>query len=146
MVEQKKRPIMGLDYGSVRIGIAVSDPDGMLALPKTTLQRTNIKDDLAAIHKLVNETGVGAIVVGYPKTLSGKTGPAALSVQDFVLHLREVIPDIQVKKWDERLTTAQSEKEMIGMGMKRKRRRKVIDQSAAMHILQSYLDCPTNRK
>lgn len=133
--------ILALDFGQVRIGVAISDPERRMAFGRPTLQRRNDADDLRRLRELVQaEEDIERIVVGYPRTLSGKAGPAAESVERFVARLRGAFPALTVETWDERMTTAQSERMLIGAGMRREKRRKVVDESAAMLILQSWLD------
>lgn len=136
---------LGIDLGSVRIGIAVSDPEGRLALPRETLERKSPVADLAAITALVKEEDAQTVVVGHPRTLLGKSGLAAGRAEEFARRLQELLPEVKVVLWDERLSTAQSERALIGAGLSREARRKVVDQSAAALILQSWLDAQKSR-
>jgi len=129
--------VLGLDYGTARVGIAISDPDGKLAFARETVPPAGAID---AVRRLVQAEGVERIVVGWPRTLAGKAGPAAKRVGAFLDQLAAALPGVPLEWWDERLTTAQSERMLIDAGLSRKKRRGVIDQSAAMLILQSWLN------
>ena len=130
--------LLGLDVGSVRIGVALSDPLGVIATPLEVIDRRR-QDPLTRIVALVEEHEVHRLVVGQPLRLSGEVGPAAESVQVFVDQLAARL-SVPIELWDERLTTAQAEREMIADGVRRKKRRQNIDRVAAALILQSYLD------
>ena len=130
--------IVALDVGERRIGVAVSDPFGSFALPYDTIERTNIKADLAAILAITTARGARTIVVGDPLTLAGTRGPAAEKMDGFVVALARVF-DGEIARIDERLTTAAVQKSLIGADVSRKARRGVIDKLAAAMILETYL-------
>ena len=130
--------IVALDVGERRIGVAVSDPFGSFALPYDTIERTNIKADLAAILAIATERGARTIVVGDPLTLAGTRGPAAEKMDGFVVALARVF-DGEIARIDERLTTAAVQKSLIRADVSRKARRSVIDKLAAAMILETYL-------
>ena len=130
--------ILGLDIGTVRIGVALSDPLGITAQPLETIQR-NKTDAFDRITFLVKEHDVSKLVIGNPLTLSGNKSFAAEQIAKFSEKLGMHL-ELEYVLWDERLTTAQAEKLLIANGVRRKRRRQVIDQMAATIILQSYLD------
>lgn len=130
--------ILGLDVGSVRIGVALSDPLGMTAQPLEVIERRRV-DAVARVAELVREHEVQRIVVGQPLRLSGEAAQATESIAAFVEALRKVIT-VPIELWDERLSTAQAERVMIAGGARREERRKNIDKVAAALILQSYLD------
>jgi putative Holliday junction resolvase len=130
--------VLGLDLGQARIGVALSDPDRRVAVPLGTI-RTGAPGDLKAITSLVREHGVEVVVVGYPLDLSGRRGEAADHAERFAAVLNEVLA-IPVVLEDERLSTVQAERELAAAGVRGRRRRRVVDQSAATVILQSYLD------
>jgi len=130
--------ILGLDVGSVRVGVALSDPLGMTAQPLEVIQRRKV-DAFARIAELVAEHEVQRVVVGNPLRLDGDVGPAAEAIGAFIEALRERL-EVPVEAWDERLSTAQAERAMIGGGVRREDRRQSIDKVAAALILQSYLD------
>lgn len=130
---------LGLDVGERRIGIAVSDPLGMIASPLRVLDRKETTDPIGDIIAEAQIREVEAIVVGMPLTLRGGIGPAAKLMQEFVDKLRERSP-VPVEIIDERLTTKVAERDMIEAGMSREGRRETIDKIAAALILQRYLD------
>ena len=133
--------ILGIDYGTKRIGIAISDPLGITASGVAVLGKgENFDQDILEIKKIIKKyEGVDQIVVGLPKTLRGEVGFAASAVLEFVGALKKEFK-LAVETWDERLSTAEAEKMLIAAGLSREKRKKVIDQSAAANILQGYLD------
>jgi putative holliday junction resolvase len=130
--------LMALDVGSKRIGIAVADPSESFALPVATLNRTNKRDDFAAIKEYLQEYAVNELVVGDPVTLRGDRGVAAQTIDTFVESLREIFNGV-IHRVDERLTTAQATKELIAADVSRKKRREVVDRMAAALILETFL-------
>lgn len=134
--------ILGVDLGSRRIGLALSDPSGAVATPHRVLERSG---DPAADHRTITaaarEAGADRIVVGLPLSLSGDVGPAARAVLDEVEALRaEAGEGMGVETHDERLTTIIAEQGLRASGTRQRRRRAVVDESAAAVMLQSYLD------
>ncbi len=112
-----------------------------MAFGRATLKRKSEADDFRQLQELLKEEAdIERIVVGYPRQLSGKAGPAAEGVTRFVEKLRQAFPSLAVETWDERMTTAQSQRMLIDAGMRREKRKQVVDESAAMLILQSWLD------
>jgi putative holliday junction resolvase len=130
---------MGLDYGEKRVGVAVSDPDGIIAMPYYVIEVTGEKALLAEIKKVCEATNAEAIVVGLPINMNGTAGPMAEKVGKFVEKLAE-LTDLPVEKWDERLTTSMAERSLLEADMSRAKRKKVRDMISAQIILQSYLD------
>lgn len=130
--------VLALDVGSKRIGVAVADPGGTFALPVTVIERTNMRDDLARISELIREYAVDELVVGDPVTLSGERGIAAEKIDRFVEQLAKVYSGAIVRV-DERMTTAQATKTLIGADMRRAKRKTVVDKVAAALILETYL-------
>ena len=130
---------MALDVGDVRIGVAVSDPLGMLAHPHSVVDAAPADDAIRSIADLVRELGVLYVVSGLPLNLKGEEGPQAEKVRAFNERLQAVL-DVEVKTQDERFTTALVERAMVQSGMRRKKRKQQIDQLAAQQILQSHLD------
>ena len=130
---------LGLDVGSVRIGVAMSDETGLIAQGLTTLERVSWKKDLGKIMDLIRTHGVGMVVVWNPLNLDGSSGQQAEIIQDFVSRLKEVSP-IEVKLWDERLSSVSAERVLIEGGMQRSRRKPLIDKLAAVIFLQNFLD------
>ena len=138
MVDRGRR--LGIDVGAVRVGVALSDPDGVLATPLATVARDVVHGaDLAEIAGLVAEHDVVEIVVGLPRTLAGQEGPAAQAARSYAAALgdRVVVP---IGFADERLTTVVATRQMRESGRKGRRQRAVVDQVAAVAILQGWLD------
>ncbi len=134
--------ILGLDYGTKTVGVAVSDELGLTAQPLETIKRKDenkLRRTYARIEELVREYGAETIVLGFPKNMNntvGERGDAAIDFRDALVR-RIGIPVIL---WDERLTTVASERVLMESGVRRENRKKVIDQIAASFILQGYLD------
>ncbi|MBM0123209.1 Holliday junction resolvase RuvX [Pimelobacter simplex] len=132
---------LGVDPGDARIGVARSDPSGMLATPVETVRRG--KGDLRRIHQLLraeeDSSGVLEVVMGLPRSLAGGEGPAALKVREFAGRLAKRIAPVPVRLVDERLTTVTAEA-MLRDQRKGAKRRAVVDQVAAVVILQQALD------
>ncbi|HUC69813.1 MAG TPA: Holliday junction resolvase RuvX [Stellaceae bacterium] len=131
--------LMGLDVGTKTIGLALSDIRLVIASPLETIRRRRFRDDMARLFALVDAHGVGGLVIGLPLTLGGVDGPRTQSVRQFARNL-VAIRDLPVTLWDERLSTAAVEREMIAADMTRKRRAEIIDRVAAAYILQGCLD------
>ena len=132
---------LGVDVGTVRVGVAVSDPDGVLATPLTTLSRDQrAGTDIERLAELVTEHEVVEVVVGLPRTLTGRHGPAAEAAQAYASALAERISPVPVRLVDERLSTVLATKTLRERGLRARRQRLVVDQAAAVQILQSWLD------
>ncbi len=131
--------ILGLDVGSRRMGIAVSDPLGITAQGLTTLHRRNRRQDFQALRQLLREHKVREIVVGNPLRMSGESGAQSEKMTEFVSQLRHAF-DIPVHLWDERLSTAEAHRLLDETAMSDRRRTEVIDKMAAVLILQSFLN------
>jgi len=131
-------PVIALDVGERRIGVAVSDPLGSMALPFETIERTNIRADLERIVAIASERLARTIVVGDPLTMAGERGLASQKMDAFVAHLARVY-DGTIARVDERLSTAAVQKQLIGADVSRKKRKAVVDQLAAALILETYL-------
>ncbi|HEY7486552.1 MAG TPA: Holliday junction resolvase RuvX [Streptosporangiaceae bacterium] len=129
---------IGVDVGTVRIGIARSDPGGILASPLETVQRG--AGDLARIVAIVAEHEAVEVVVGLPTSLSGREGPAAAAARDFAVRLADRLSPDMVRLHDERLTTVTAESGLREMGVRGRARRQVVDQAAAVVLLQAALD------
>ncbi len=131
--------ILGIDFGTKRIGVAMSDELLLTAQGLDTIQRKELKSDLALIKGIVDSNGVGEVIVGLPLNMNGtyseKTREAVLFADD----LGKAI-GVPVKTWDERLTSMQADRAMLEGDMSRTKRRKLSDKLAAQIILQSYLD------
>ena len=144
MPEQKGGRILGLDFGSHRIGAAVSDPLGITAQPLSAIPRRGDRRDIEAIGAIVRECGVDSVLVGLPLHLSGEEGTQAKKARLFAEKVREHL-GIPVETWDERMTTAQAERHLIASGVRREKRKEIRDSLAAVFLLQSALDL-RNRK
>lgn len=131
--------LLGIDWGRVRLGLAVSDETGLIAQGLPSLQRTGLVADMTRICQVASEWGVAGVVLGLPRNMDGSSGPAALEVEGFAQRLRERA-GVPVHLWDERLTTLAAERTLIEAGVRRRARRSVVDQVAATMILQSFLD------
>lgn len=132
--------VVGLDLGSRRIGVALSDPGQIIASPHTVIHRgKDHADDHRAIAALVEEEGAERVVVGLPLSLSGAKGPAARAALAEIEELEQVL-DVPVEAYDERLTTVSADRSMMAFKMKADARRKVVDKVAAAVMLQSWLD------
>ncbi|ATD70777.1 MULTISPECIES: Holliday junction resolvase RuvX [Gordonia] len=132
---------LGIDVGSVRIGVSVCDPDGILATPVETVRRTpSAATDLDRIVDLVNEYEAIGVVIGLPKTLKNTTGVAAETARAFGDRLAERIAPAEVHWQDERFTTVTAQQALHASGRSVKSSRGVIDQAAAVAILQGWLD------
>jgi putative pre-16S rRNA nuclease len=129
---------LGIDFGSSRIGIAVSDDLGMLAHPLETIP--NDSEFLARLRQIVLRKEVSRIVVGIPRNMDGSYGPAAEKAKVFLSQLKSEFAGVQLIPWDERLTTVEAQRLLHAAGRDIKKSRPVIDQVAAQVLLQSYLD------
>jgi putative Holliday junction resolvase len=129
---------LGIDHGDARIGLAISDDLGMLAHPHSTL-RVKDGDPIAAIAALVERERIGAIILGLPRNMNGTYGPAADKVRAFAEKLRAAV-SCPVRTWDERMSTQAAQRALHEAGRNVKDSRAVIDQAAAVHILQGWLD------
>jgi putative Holliday junction resolvase len=130
--------LMGLDVGDKTIGVAVSDLLMITAQGVTTIKRTNIKNDINELKKIINEYQVTKIVSGLPKMLDGTVGIQGEKVLNFLDKLKNHV-DLPIELEDERFTTSISERMLIDADVKRKKRKEVIDKLAAVHILSGYM-------
>ena len=134
--------LMGLDYGSKTVGVAVSDPLGLTAQGVETVwrkQENKLRQTMARIEELISEYQVERIVLGYPKNMNNTVGERAVKSLEFKEEL-EKRTGLPVVMWDERLTTAEAERTLMGTGVGRENRKQFLDQMAAVLILQGYLD------
>ena len=129
---------LGIDYGDVRIGLALSDELGLLAHPTATV--LNDGSALATIRQLVVERKVTGIVVGVPRNMNGTFGPSADRAKRFGDQLRKELPEQHLVFWDERLTTVEAQRLLHEAGKSTKSSRPIRDRVAAQILLQSYLD------
>ena len=134
--------VLGLDYGSKTVGVAVSDPLGLTAQGVETVwrkQENKLRRTLARIEEIISEYQVTEIVLGYPKNMNNTVGDRAEKSLEFqkMLEKRTGLP---VVMWDERLTTVEAHRTMMESGVRREDRKKYVDKLAAVYILQGYLD------
>jgi putative Holliday junction resolvase len=137
--------LVGLDLGTKTIGVAISDPDRRLATGVETIQRKAFRADAVRLLKIAAERAAVGFVLGLPINMDGSEGPRAQSTRAFARNLAG-LTDLAIALWDERLSTAAVERELIGMDVSRARRAEVIDQHAAIFILQGALDRLANFK
>ena len=136
---------LGVDVGTVRVGVAVSDPGGVLATPHATLRRTwpdpaVAKDDVAEIVALGAERDAIEVIVGLPRSLSGDEGPSAEAARQYAAELARRVAPVSVRLVDERLTSVSAHRALRDSGVAGRRQRAVVDQAAAVLILQAALD------
>jgi putative holliday junction resolvase len=129
---------LGVDYGEVRIGLALSDELALLAHPTATV--ANNRSALPAIRELITREKVTGIVIGVPRNMNGTFGPAADKAKKFGEELHKLLPQHLFVYWDERLTTVEAQRVLHNAGRNTRSSRSVIDQVAAQIMLQSYLD------
>lgn len=134
---------LGVDVGSVRVGLAASDPSGVLATPVETLARDSsgaqVPADLGRIADEVAARDVLEVLVGLPRSLSGGEGPAAAAARDYATRLASLV-EVPVRLVDERLSTVAAHRSLREAGMKGRKQRAVVDQVAAVVLLQNALD------
>ncbi|MDD1516718.1 Holliday junction resolvase RuvX [Bradyrhizobium sp. WBAH42] len=131
--------LVGLDLGTKTIGVAVSDPDRRLATGVETIQRKQFKQDAARLLAIAAERKAVGFVLGLPINMDGSEGPRAQSTRAFARNLAGLTA-LPIGLWDERLSTAAVERELVGMDVSRAKRAEVIDEHAAIFILQGALD------
>jgi len=137
--------VMGLDLGDRTIGIAVSDPLLLTAQGLMVLRRRSLEEDLQELGNIKEEKEISEVVIGFPRMMNGSTGPRGKLSQEFAQILKERW-ELPVHLWDERLSTMQAEKVLVEADLSRKRRKGLIDKTAAVLILQSYLDWRKEQK
>jgi putative Holliday junction resolvase len=137
--------LIGLDLGTKTIGVAASDPDRRLATGVETIQRKAFKADAARLLNISGERGAIGFVLGLPINMDGSEGPRAQSTRAFARNFSK-LTELTIALWDERLSTVAVERELIGMDMSRARRAEVIDEHAAIFILQGALDRLANSR
>ncbi|SDZ32667.1 putative holliday junction resolvase [Micromonospora pattaloongensis] len=142
---------LGVDVGKVRVGVAICDPDGILASPLVTLRRDlepepdAVPTDVAELAGLVREHDAIEVIVGLPVNLAGTHGPAAQHVSAYAQVLAPAIAPVPVSLTDERMSTVVATRRLSERGVRGKRQRAVVDQAAAVEILQSWLDAQRRR-
>jgi len=136
--------VLAIDPGSVRLGLALSDPSGTIAQPLSVLSRRSEAEDLKALVDLVARYDVEAIVIGLPRLMDGRLETAAHDAQRFGARVEQATGR-PVAYWDERLTTVAAERYLIEQGKRRSKRRQEVDRMAATLLLQGYLDYQRGR-
>jgi putative Holliday junction resolvase len=131
---------LGVDVGTVRIGVATSDPDGILATPVETVRRDRSDKHLRRLAQLADELEAVEVVVGLPRTLADRSGPSARDAIELAEQLARRIAPTPVRLSDERLTTVSAQRSLRDAGIRAKGQRAMIDQAAAVGILQNWLD------
>src|SRR5881392_2618996 len=131
--------ILGLDYGTKRVGVAVSDELKIIAQPLEYIPPEPFADFVERIREIIRIKEVEMILVGMPRNMDGSYGPAALKVQEFVAVLKDAIA-IPITVWDERLTSAQANRFLLQGNVRRAERKQKVDKTAAAILLQGYLD------
>ena len=134
--------LLGIDYGTVRIGLALSDPTRTLASPLPFLENNSPQQVTQALSAMIQTHQISALIIGLPRNMDGTYGPSAQKVRDFISQIQQDIP-LPITPIDERLTTAQASKQLAGIGLNQKKLRKKVDSSSACLILQQYLDRST---
>jgi putative holliday junction resolvase len=133
--------VLGLDYGDVRIGVAVSDPMGWTAQMVETIHwRFQLDKPLSRIQELVSQYQCERVVVGLPRNMDGSSGFRVEKTQAFIAQLQQQLGSIPIETWDERLTTVMAQRAMQDMGIRAREQKGKIDQMAAAMILQGWLD------
>lgn len=142
MQEDKKR-VLAIDYGDKNIGLAITDPLGIMAVPLLTIVRKDIhtiKPYVAQIGEIIKENNVGLIVVGLPKNMNGTLGERAEITQDFAERLSRNFKKVEILLWDERLSSVSASRILSEQNIKAKNQKQLIDQVSACIILQNYMD------
>ena len=134
------RKYASLDIGTVRVGVALSDPETGIALPLTTVYLKESRDPYAEIEALVRDNEVTHVVVGWPLELDGTEGPAIRRTKQFLARLRQQCPQIKLIPQDERLTSCAAENALQTLDVKGSDKKHLVDAMAAALILQTYLD------
>jgi len=136
--------ILAIDYGTKRMGIALSDETKTIAQPLQYIPSHPFDQFVVRLKEIIHAKEVDLILVGLPRNMDGSYGPAALRVQEFVAVLKLAV-GMPVQTWDERLTSAQANRFLIGANVRRAQRKEKVDQTAAALLLQSYLESLTLR-
>ena len=131
--------ILSLDIGDARIGVAISDPLGYTAQGIKTINRVSYRKDIEDIKNICDQYTVEKIVVGLPKNMNGTIGPSGEIIMSFGKLIEEELK-VEIKFWDERLTTVAAHKAMLEADLSRSKRKKIVDKVASTYILQGYLD------
>ncbi len=138
--------VLAIDYGTVRIGLALSDPMKILASPLETYRKQDEASDLAYLKNVVDEHEVERVVVGLPRNMDGSEGPQAKLTRGFADKLAAALDEVPVEFWDERLSSAVAERAMLEADLSRKKRKDRRDKVAACVILQGYLKARSTKE
>lgn len=136
---ERKYRVLGIDFGRKRLGIAISDPMGVIAQPLPTIEYKSLPEALNQIKSILHEYRIKEIVVGYPYNLKGDVGVASHRVDNFVKYLKDTV-ELSVSLWDERYSSVQAERTIRELGKSPSKNRAKIDAISAVLILQNYLD------
>jgi len=131
--------VLGVDYGSSRLGLALSDPEAMVAMPLRVVEVASDRDRIDAVTGACREEHAGRVVVGLPLNMDGSSGPMAQRVVEFTGKLQAVL-SVPIETWDERLSSREAERALLEGNLSRRKRRRLRDKMAAQIILQAYLD------
>ncbi len=140
------RKALGIDYGSKRIGLSLSDDTQTIAFPFKYIPNGSLKEVIAVLEEIIFNENIGLIIIGMPLGLKGKQTGLSLKINEFVKELAcvqnldKTENPIQLVIYDERFSTVQAQKSLIGQNVKRKKRKGIVDSVASAFILQSYLD------
>ena len=137
---QEVKRYLALDVGDKTIGLALSDLLCLTAQGLETIRRKSIKDDLKSLGEFIKTYEVNTLIIGLPKNMDGSEGDRCTIVKNFAEKIAESYPKIEIKFWDERLSTVAAAKALIAADVSRQKRKKVIDKMAAVQILQGFLD------
>lgn len=137
--------LMGIDFGDVRTGVAMSDPMGLIAVGAGCIRSTNLRKTAEIAAEMAREKGASRIIVGHPINMNGTLGPRSERVQAFAGILRE-LTELPVELFDERLSTAQAHQMLSLTNTRGQKRKDVIDEMSACLILQNYMDMQKNKK
>ena len=137
--------LMGIDFGDVRTGVAMSDPMGLIAVGAGCIRSTNLRKTAEIAAEMAQEKGASRIIVGHPINMNGTLGPRSERVQAFAGILRE-LTELPVELFDERLSTAQAHQMLSLTNTRGQKRKNVIDEMSACLILQNYMDMQKNKK
>ncbi len=148
ILTERTRPagrLLGVDYGAVRIGLSISDPDRKFSFPLATYERRGAEKDAAYFRAVVEEEQIAGLVMGLPIHLDGREGQKAIEVRAFAAWLGQAVA-LPIVFWDERFTTVEAEAALWSAGLSHKKRKSRRDRVAAQILLQAYLDagCPPN--
>lgn len=132
--------ILALDVGDKTIGVAVCDELKLTAQGIEVIRRTSVAKDFARLKELIAQYQVSLVIIGLPKNMNGSIGPRGELTKKFGESLVQAIPNVEIKFWDERLSTVAAQKSLIAADVSRAKRRQVIDKMAAVFFLQGYLD------